>query len=517
LSVVSAVDFTIGPNTSGGLKKAVEIAGDGDTIYMRNGVYTCDDNRGIVINKSVSIQGKGKDVVIDAQGKDRIFTLAYWIEKNISSLPNYSVTLKNLTMINGRGSFSGGAIYMDNGFLGDPTHDSIPLKQNKLSVIGCNFINNHAISGGAIYSANNIINCTFNSNSASGYGGGAIILDTYDSIVTDSIFTNNSAEGLGGGAIESRCKNLTVKNCIFKNNTAWFGGAIAGEGDYETISNSTFTNNKAKFGGAISQVTTIIKCTFKSNTATEEYGGAISSVKNVSSCTFSNNKAATGGGAIYGFSVLNSCTFKNNTAKNGGAAYSGFFIMNCIFSNNQAEYGGAINTFGRIVSNSTFKNNKATFKGGAIYTINHVRDRDNQKIISSKFENNIAGKIYNAITYKIGLNYKNVSLSNVKISPKEGTNLMPDLTISKIAKGANTHVIFIKNIGLANSKKSVLGVYDGKKLIKKVNVNAIGKGKTVFVIVTLAKKFKNKTKTFKADYNNKIKESNEKNNIRKAK
>jgi len=428
VSSVNAADITIGPNTSGGLKKAVEIAGDGDTIYMRNGVYTCEDNRGIVINKSVTIEGLGKNVVIDAQGKDRILTLAYWIEKDVSSFPKYSVTLKNLTMINGKTKGYGGAIYVDTAQNDSYyEHITIAFKQNKLSVIECTFINNNAKGGGAIISSDTtVINSTFINNSAKNLGGA--LYSNYDwlyakfsgnipfsFIVRDSTFINNKASA--GGAITAWCDNFTLKNCIFTNNTASaYGGAISGDDRGDTISNSIFTNNKAG-----------------------ENGGAISKVTNVINCTFTNNIAKNGGAISYVATVIN-CTFKSNTAKESGSDF--YRVPN--------------------VKNCTF-------------------------------------------------------LKDVTISPKDDTHLMPDLTISKIAKGANTHVIFIKNVGLVNSKKSVLGVYDGKKLIKKANVKAIGKGKTVFVIVTLAKKFKNKIKTFKADYNNKIKESNEKNNIRKAK
>jgi hypothetical protein len=95
------------------------------------------------------------------------------------------------------------------------------------------------------------------------------------------------------------------------------------------------------------------------------------------------------------------------------------------------------------------------------------------------------------------------------------SNNKADLTISKITKKGNTHTVFIKNIGKKNAPKSYLGVYDGKKLIKKVYIQSIGRDKTVQVKVILDKKYKNKIKTFKVDYNNKIKESNKKNNIKK--
>ena len=96
------------------------------------------------------------------------------------------------------------------------------------------------------------------------------------------------------------------------------------------------------------------------------------------------------------------------------------------------------------------------------------------------------------------------------------SNNRADITISKVTKKGNSHTVFIRNIGKVNAGRSVLGVYDGNKLIKKVNVKAIAKGKTVQVKVTLDRKFNTRIKTFRADVTNKIKESNKNNNIKKV-
>ncbi|MCL2116622.1 MAG: hypothetical protein FWH29_10440 [Methanobrevibacter sp.] len=94
---------------------------------------------------------------------------------------------------------------------------------------------------------------------------------------------------------------------------------------------------------------------------------------------------------------------------------------------------------------------------------------------------------------------------------------LADLKISKVSKKGNTHTVHIKNIGQNIASKSYLGIYDGETLIKRVVAKSIGIGKTTSVKVSLAAKYKNKIKTFKADYTNVVKESNEKNNILKAK
>ena len=99
--------------------------------------------------------------------------------------------------------------------------------------------------------------------------------------------------------------------------------------------------------------------------------------------------------------------------------------------------------------------------------------------------------IYTPISSSSGLS------SSYSSSSSSSNKDLPDLRISKVSKKGNTHTAFIKNIDKKNTPKRVLGIYDGKKLIKKVNVKAIGKGKTVQVKVTLAKKFKIKLRLLK--------------------
>jgi len=156
--VVSAEDKIISSTSSGGLKTAIATVGDGDTIYLKNGVYTSSNNTGISINKSITIQGKGKNVIIDAKGKNRIFN----IEAGVT------VTLKNMKLINGKSTDSygdGGAIH----------------NQGTLSISGSTFTNNQAkIDGGAIFNGDNLT-------------------------ITGSTFTNNQAKN-DGGAMYRECK-----------------------------------------------------------------------------------------------------------------------------------------------------------------------------------------------------------------------------------------------------------------------------------------------------------------------
>ena len=113
------------------------------------------------------------------------------------------VTIKNLTIKNVNFWEKGGAIK----FAGDSG-----------TVINCNFINNTAQNGGAIYFdyTGNVENCNFTNNQATGddsYGGAVYFYD--EGSVSNCNFTNNSAQY--GGAVHF-VNNGTVTNCNFTNN-----------------------------------------------------------------------------------------------------------------------------------------------------------------------------------------------------------------------------------------------------------------------------------------------------------
>ena len=244
----------------------------------------------------------------------------------------------------------------------------------------CNFINNTADNGGAIYLTDGHANdrffgCTFINNTARNGHGGAIYMDCpvpyYD--LRDSIFINNTAIGGNGGALYGRNSGyhengfygFRSENCIFENNLANDGGAIFLVSGYFDSTNrlegNVFTNNTARNnGGAI-------------------YFDITDVTLNVYSCSFSDNIAYENGGAIFKSSLGNfnigGDVFTHNIAENGGAIHwegdnSIRNIFECDFIDNQANAnGGAINFVGENttgdIHDSLFINNSAN-KGGAI-------------------------------------------------------------------------------------------------------------------------------------------------------
>ena len=248
-----------------------EIASGGDYINLQYGYYVYDNGDSISISEDNKVID-GNGAVIDMTGSNiRAFDV---ISKG--------VTIKNLTIKNVNFEEIGGAIK----FAGD----SGP-------VINCNFINNAAKNGGAIYFdyTGNVENCSFVNNSATS-DGGAVRMSSGN--VTNCNFVNNSAT-YHGGAIDFKGSG-NVTNCNFVNNSATYhGGAIDFEGS-GNVTNCNFTDNKAtdtySYGGAVYlwNQGTVTNCNFTGNNAT--IGSAIyfyssSATKTVSNSRFLNNRA----------------------------------------------------------------------------------------------------------------------------------------------------------------------------------------------------------------------------------
>jgi uncharacterized repeat protein (TIGR01451 family) len=286
------------------LQKAIEVLQTGGRIHIANGEYKGAKNRGLTINKNMTIfqdnwiPGTGTSVIINAENQDRIF--------NIN--PEITVIINNLTLTNGGSNIFGGAI----------------RNKGNLTVSNCTFINNLAEYGGAI---------------ANYFGTTDGAIGSANCTVTGCNFTNNQAY-YDGGAINNYCiilfsgsgsgtVNCTVTGCNFTNNQAGRdGGAIINYGNVFA-------------GGSGSVNCTVTGCNFTNNQADND-GGAISNYCylvwdscsvdcTVTGCNFSNNHADSDGGAIFNYceilagTGLSTCTanfnrFFNNTATTSGNA-----------------------------------------------------------------------------------------------------------------------------------------------------------------------------------------------------
>lgn len=115
-----------------------------------------------------------------------------------------------------------------------------------------------------------------------------------------------------------------------------------------------------------------------------------------------------------------------------------------------------------------------------------------------------------------------VKITGSTLSSKKGLEkvyrYLPDLKIQNVKKSGNSYYLTVYNNGLGPSKACYLGVKFGSS-VKKVVVKGLYAGSYATVKVVLPSKYAtNKyTKTAKIDYYNKVKESNEENNIKSFK
>lgn len=160
-----------------------------------------------------------------------------------------------------------------------------------------------------------INNCEFTGNLAddgsTGGRGGAIYNSGTSSDITDCTFSSNMAPNSSGGALKVRNGNddpigpVNVLNCTFDQNSASFGGAF-GAYDSQTVVNLVdceFTENSAATsGGATTNgfgaTSNFTNCNFSENEANN--GGAMysqndSATVNITNCTLSLNSANRGG------------------------------------------------------------------------------------------------------------------------------------------------------------------------------------------------------------------------------
>ena len=407
------------------LQRIINNAAPGDTItldrnYFYNSAFSKD---GIVINKSLTIDGKGH--TLNGQSKSRIFKM------DASLFYDNVVTIKNIKFINGYTKGYGGAI----------------LSFVDLTVKNCVFTNNRAVCcGGAINSLGhlNCIDSTFNKNYAVGDAGAVFTLSllnpkeyimqlvmrgilSRDDIVTilmslsekniefdtdyitKCVFKNNVAKGRGGGAVYA-FGHIKINSCRFDFNKAGqHGGAVFGNKNLY-IKNSKFNSNYApKYGGAV-----YFKC--------HEQGGSYVKGKWVPkivyySCmiqdsTFTKNIASKGG-AIYGFKYYNSD--KKHEVK----------VVRCNFASNKASLSGR-DIVGGSYSRSVFNY--------PVLTLNSVDVKKSSgpfflTVTVKKLSVPLKGKTvifkFNGITFKAKTNSKGVAKVTI------GRSLINQLTVGQ--------------------------------------------------------------------------------------
>ncbi|MBC8228496.1 carboxypeptidase regulatory-like domain-containing protein [bacterium] len=228
------------PVPPGTIQEAIDVAEDGDTVLVADGVYTGDGNKNLDFKgKTITVTSENgaENCIIDCEDDGRGF---YFHSGETEASVVSGFTIRN-GYIDGRG----GGIYCDNS---SPTINDNIIKSNVLANI-----NEHGYGAGiyCIYASPIITNNMVMDNSAGYYGGGI------DCHMSSPIITNNTISGntatYGGGIALYYSDPSIINNIISRNSAGNWGGGIFCQ--YEeanpTIINNTITENSADEGGGI--------------------------------------------------------------------------------------------------------------------------------------------------------------------------------------------------------------------------------------------------------------------------
>lgn len=289
------------------------------------------------------------------------------IKCNRLEITSNNVILKNLTIIGAtfknQGDFAAeNVIFKDSvghaldeygNSYGGCIYTSYKSEEQKhlISLTNCEFINNTAEYGGAIYfdeGCLEINNCSFVNNYAYNYGGAIATLNADKLTIKKSRFIKDYSVNDAGGAIYILSSSLFAEDLDILNCSATFGPAITGLNAKLDINNLFASNNNAKYdGGAIYQMygtSLITSSDFVNNSANN--GGALF-LDNVTSLflisnNFINNSAKICAGAIYSFFNIEyqntGNVFENNMALNSNDVYTASTINPFIYSSDYRTF-----------------------------------------------------------------------------------------------------------------------------------------------------------------------------------
>ena len=237
LNVTSTAD-----GGAGSLRQAILDAASGDTVSVPAGTYTLTQGTDLLIDKSLTITGAGKDTtIIQAAASAAVATSRVF---NITS-ENNDVVISDVTIRQGKASGSGlagygGGIY-SSGF------------QNTLTLTNSTISGNSANYGGGIHNGQGSLtmtNSTVSDNSAN-YGGGISKSTNGTLTVTNSTISGNQANYGAGINKGGSTATLTLTNSTISGNTAEYGGGIYNVSGTATLTNSTISGNQAEYYAGI--------------------------------------------------------------------------------------------------------------------------------------------------------------------------------------------------------------------------------------------------------------------------
>jgi len=260
------------------IQDAVDFAGDGDTVYVADGIYDqggipaqgfAHTNR-VCATNAVTIQSMNGPEHTFIVGKKHSHTLWRGPDAIRGAFLDGGAILTGFTITNGHSRVTGDLKDQDGG-----------------GIMG-------------IYPASSYVtNCIITDNTAHSTGGGANSV-----VLNDCLIKDNSSTGSGGGL--SGC---TANDCLIMDNTANnAGGASSCD-----LTSCNITGNQAWYSGGGTQ-----------------YGS-------LTSCLITGNYSAREGGGVYSSFIIN-CTVTKNTSgfKSCGGIINCYYVKNCIVVDNAA-------------------------------------------------------------------------------------------------------------------------------------------------------------------------------------
>ncbi len=270
------------------LQLALDIAQEGDQIWVAQGVYTPTKRTGeadprtatFVLVNGVTMYGgfagtPGSEGVLDGRDWEMYATVL-------------SGDIDGNDVVDARGVVTS----VDN-IVGENAYHVVTTRGagDSASLVGFLITAGQAsgshwdydLVGGGMYNwyANpHLHDVAFFANFAERYGGGLYSASTSPTSLTNVIFTANSAGSDGGGMYIGSYSSTHLTNVTFIANWAGDegGGLYNGAGNTTILTNSTFTLNSGKFGGGISNArsnTPIRNSIFWENVGQAIYGGHV--------------------------------------------------------------------------------------------------------------------------------------------------------------------------------------------------------------------------------------------------
>ena len=282
-TAANCTDLTPGNCT---LRDAALAAIDGDTINFDASISLITLTAGTVETTAVNIIGPGaSSLTITNSAASGLYDL-------FSVEGNGDAVISGLTVTNNR------------------------IKSNndgKFTLDGVTVSGSSGAYGGALYAANDgvleIINSTFENNTATNEGGAIYIYNFDDATISGSTFTDNESLEDGGAIYGDSVENVTIIDCTITGNSAGDdGGGL-----------SFFLSSPA--------VLSITDTTIDGNAAGNNGGGLnveadSALIVNISNSTVSNNTAEASAGILFNEPDI-TATINNSTISANAALYGG--------------------------------------------------------------------------------------------------------------------------------------------------------------------------------------------------